>query len=384
MKILALFLAVLMLFGTTPEVTAYAAETEELEFEISPIDFSYPEAVIRKYFGVLYRSYREMLPVDISPVIDLDYEMMQNVQDWNNNLALRRSIIDENEYCYVEKEFFDYEIKFITKKDLEDQRMYHIDFSQYGKDYVVMHFVIEGIPGTAYPPIFAVNSQHTMILTKEGENYKIAYHYFPGSEGKFENDLPAASMTKERLEELVHKEFSGLGGMKYDVVKYKQRYNADATVEYALAHCENKSDKFLFVGDWYGNCMNFASQCIWTGFKLEGDTPANGGSMTSQWYCNRKSGTLIWTSVSRFWGWTQTRNCSMQIKDFYDVKAVRNGDLVHIGSYLCKEENKYTHALIVVDEDKLLLAQNSPACFVYYSDLVNNYYKFIRPVSINA
>ena len=50
---------------------------------------------------------------------------------------------------------------------------------------------------------------------------------------------------------------------------------------------------------------------------------------------------------------------------FKDVNQAANGDLVHIGSYLCEMEEKYTHALIIVDSEKLLLAQNSPACFVY-------------------
>ena len=74
----------------------------------------------------------------------------------------------------------------------------------------------------------------------------------------------------------------------------------------------------------------------------------------------------------------------MQTVEFYDVKSLKTGDLVHIGSYVCAEEEKYTHALLVADSEKLMLAQNSPACFVYYSDLVNNYARFIRPVSLDV
>ena len=74
----------------------------------------------------------------------------------------------------------------------------------------------------------------------------------------------------------------------------------------------------------------------------------------------------------------------MQVIVFNDVNALESGDLVHIGSYACAEEEKYTHALIVADSEKLILAQNSPACLVYYSDLVNNYSRFIRPVSLDA
>ena len=74
----------------------------------------------------------------------------------------------------------------------------------------------------------------------------------------------------------------------------------------------------------------------------------------------------------------------MQTVPFYNVNLVETGDIVNIGSYACEEEEKYTHALIVADSEKLMLAQNSPACFVYYSDLVNNYARFIRPVSLDV
>ena len=37
-----------------------------------------------------------------------------------------------------------------------------------------------------------------------------------------------------------------------------------------------------------------------------------------------------------------------------------------------------------VDDEKMIMAQNSPACFVYYSDLANNYARFIRPISLDA
>ena len=74
----------------------------------------------------------------------------------------------------------------------------------------------------------------------------------------------------------------------------------------------------------------------------------------------------------------------MQTVPFYNVNLVETGDIVNIGSYSCETEEKFTHAMIVVDPEKLLIAQNSPACFVYYSDLANNYSRFIRPVSLKA
>ena len=125
MKIIALFLALLMLFGcssseqvmneipeTVPEEEISVPVQKEPEVKkptkieyIAPLSKT-PEIAVINYFDALYDSYIEMLPVDISPVIDKDFEMMENVLNWNNLLAMRRSIISENDYCYVETERF--------------------------------------------------------------------------------------------------------------------------------------------------------------------------------------------------------------------------------------------------------------------------------------
>ena len=405
MKTAALFLALLLLFGcvpakpaesvisdTVPEISEpeKTGETEEEIIE-KPTEIEYvapqsktPEMAVINYFDALYDSYLAMLPIDISPVIDLDFEMMGNVQNWNTLLAMRRSIIAENDYCYVETESFPYTIDYINKKELNDQRMDYVRMSDFGEGAVALHFVIKGVEGKAYPPIFAVNSQHSMVLTFEEGTYKIAYHYFPGSEGKFQNDLPVNLMEKEEMETLLKQEFRQKAEPEVPFSEHERIYNGNAAAGYATEYCEEQNSAFHFVGDWYGNCMNFASQCIWSGFKTDSETPKGYGGMTKNWYCGKTGGTLIWSSVSRFYEWTTSENCRMQVHKFRDINKVKNGDLVHIGSYACEEEEKYTHALIVADSEKLMLAQNSPACFVYYSDLVNNYARFIRPVSLDV
>ena len=387
LKIIALFLAIFLLFGSAPAV--YAQTLDEAE-EATEVRFvapkrSSPKVAVMRYFSALYDSYTAMLPVDITPIIDTDFEMMQNVLNWNTLLQMRRSIISKEGYCYVETERFDYEIEYIKKRDLDDQRMDYVNLKKYGSNAVVLHFVIKGEEGKVYPPIFAVNSQHTVIITEDNEGeYKIAYHYFPGSEGKFENDLPVELMEKEEMEALLSAEFENTESFDVPEAKFERLYNPEKTVEYALTYCEKQNPDFYFVGDWYGNCMNFTSQSVWTGFREEGDTPKNTGTMLPNWYCTKGGGTLPWSSVSRFWNWTTGEKCGLQTVAFYNVNLAKEGDIVNIGSYVCEMEEKYTHALVLVDEEKLLLAQNSPACFVYYSDLVNNYSRFIRPVSINA
>lgn len=404
MKITAILLALLLLFGCavsepalSTEVTEPAEEVieepvfEETEEEPKPTEIEYsgaenkrPQTAVFNYFNALYDSYIAMLPVDISKTVDLDFEIMENIQNWNTLLAMRRSIIFEKGYCYVETERFPFSISYISKKDLDDQRMDYVNMKDFGEGAVALHFVINGEKGKAYPPIFAVNSQHTMILTLEDGVYKIAYHYFPGSEGKFQNDLPVTLMEREEMEALLEEAFAPVEDFEIPEAKFERLYNGEAAAEYALLFCEEPNPEFSFVGDWYGNCMNFASQCIWSGFRTEEDTARNYGSMTKKWYSGKSGGSLIWASVSRFWNWTQEETCGMQIYTFYDPAKVEKGDLVHIGSYVCETEEKYAHALFVVDPEKMVFAQNSPACFVYYSDLVNNYAKFIQPVSLKA
>ena len=388
MRILAVFMAMLMFFCYAPAVFASekqegtAIVTEEIRFAAPKR--SSPKVAVMRYFSALYDSYVAMLPVDISPIIDLDYEMMGNVLNWNELLQMRRRLIAENGFCYVETERFDYKIEYIRERDLDDQRMDYVDLDDYGENAAVLHFVIKGEEGKAYPPIFAVNSQHSVIITEENGEYKIAYHYFPGSEGKFQNDLPVETMTEEEMQNLLEEEFIELTEYRTPYAEYSRSYDAENAVSYALEHCENRNKKFYFVGDWYGNCMNFASQCVWSGFRRNGESPANTGGMTRDWYCTKYSGTLIWASVGNFWKWIGTKDCDMQVFRFYDVRSAKEGDIVNIGSYACATPKKYTHALILVDEEKMLLAQNSPACFVYYSDLANNYARFIRPISLDA
>ena len=91
--------------------------------------------------------------------------------------------------------------------------MDYVRMKDFGEGAVALHFVINGIDGKAYPPIFALNSQHTIILTFADGIYKVAYHYFPGSEGKFENDLPVETMEREEMEKLLEEEFSSKAAM---------------------------------------------------------------------------------------------------------------------------------------------------------------------------
>ena len=91
---------------------ALPEKADEEVFEVAEIKYNAPESktpelAVTNYFDALYDSYRTMLPMDLSAIIDLDFEMMVNVQSWSDLLAMRRSIISEKDYCFVENHILD-------------------------------------------------------------------------------------------------------------------------------------------------------------------------------------------------------------------------------------------------------------------------------------
>ncbi len=210
-------------------------------------------------------------------------------------------LIFEHEFCFVDTEKKPYTINYIDENELGDQRMDYIDLANYGEGAVTLHFIIEGTPHEVYPPLFAVNSEHTIVLSFDGGCYKVAYHYFPGSEGKFENDLEVEMLSEAQMMGILTTEFAEIDLSPPKAI-YDWAYDPVAAANYALTYCEEQNPSFYFVGDWYGNCMNFVSQSIWAGFASDSDTPKNYGAMTSDWYCGKVGGTLIWASASRFLG----------------------------------------------------------------------------------
>ena len=237
-KSLKKLVIILVMFAFFCCGAAFSEEADKKFFELTEIKYNAPESktpelAVTNYFDALYDSYRAMLPMDLSKIIDLDFEMMVNVQNWNDLLAMRRNIINEKDYCFVETEHLPYIINYFPKKELDDQRMDFVSMRKYGEGAVALHFVINGIDKRAYPPIFALNSQHTVILTFEDGVYKVAYHYFPGSEGKFENDLPVTTMEREEMEKLLE-----------EVIKVKK-------LELAVKSEEDlKVDKHLYSKDY--------------------------------------------------------------------------------------------------------------------------------------
>jgi hypothetical protein len=108
--------------------------------------------------------------------------------------------------------------------------------------------------------------------------------------------------------------------------------------------------------------------------------------MAAAWYMGGGGGSPAWENVGHFWDWI-TGSGEITAQEILGAYELRGGDLIQTeaGSYRTTGGNppgEYTHSLLVADEETLLLAQNTPACFVYYSDLVNVEARMVRPVEL--
>ena len=102
-----------------PEPEPEPEEPAVLTFKVVP--GLTPEETLEIYLNQLYRSYVEMKPLDLSPVANFEHgRMMQNLQSWNDLLALRRRVIFEHDFCFVDTERKPYSINYIKEKELSD------------------------------------------------------------------------------------------------------------------------------------------------------------------------------------------------------------------------------------------------------------------------
>ena len=100
--------------------------------------------------------------------------------------------------------------------------------------------------------------------------------------------------------------------------------------------------------------------------------------MTSQWYGGGGGGSAAWENVNSFW---QAITGSQNLKGavITSASALQTGDVVQT-RLVIRNENQYSHMFLVVDADSLVLAQNTPGCFIYYSDLAYLKTRYVRPL----
>lgn len=348
-----------------------------------------PRDVIEAYFDRMYTTYITNEPEDFSDLLDMSQEVNQNMVTWQNMLLQRRRLIAENNLAYVETERFDYQINYAEQAD--DERMEF--WSRYGQgeggDELFIHFSITGEKGEAYPPLMAMNSFHTMRLKEIDGDWKITFHYFPGSVRKYYRTNTLVLPSDEEYLKQLSAEFAPIKAPAGDAVIPigAKPYNAQRTALYAEKFTEVGNPEFYDIGDWMGNCQNFISQSVWYGFSKDGAEPSvnRRDNMTNAWFAGGGGGSPAWENVGHFWNYAVSGG-TMKSTILEGAAELELGDIIQTRSaaLLDASDTGFSHSLIVTDEETLKLAQNSPACFVYYSDVLGVETRMIRPVYLIA
>lgn len=336
------------------------------------------EETIYQYFEQQYEAYINLQYIDFTSLLDMSEARNRNSVVWLKTLIQRRRLIEENGFAYIETVKFPYEI--LYEKEPRDERM---DFwNRRGlieKDEVIVHFTIKGQKGRVYPPLMAVNAQHTMRFKKIDDRWKITFHYFTGSTRRFHHSTTLVLPSKDEMLNNLKEEFkvssSATSIPKTALPPNASGYNGRRAAEYAKTYSESRNPDFYSISDWSGNCSNFTSQSLWYGF---------GKNMTSEWFAGQGGGSPAWENVEQFWDYVTTPNNphdqGLHGEVANKISQLHTGDIIQIRTGSFREnDDKYNHSLILVDDSKLILAQNSPDCLVYYSDLVNVETRFFKP-----
>ena len=365
---------------------SFQAQLDELLWAVQTA--TNPTDIIYAYFEMKYLSYIYLQEVDLRPVLDMTRFGTYNIERWMANLVQRRRLLWETNLAFVNTERHDFTINFIGEEELNDIRMEH--WASFDRDIPegeeIFHFVITGEPGKAYPPLMAVNAQHTIRLVPNEEGgWLITLHFFPGSVRKFYRTGPLRYYDDDEVLAAILEEFDSAGIAAVEPRAGSRLYNPIFAADYAKAFAEHNNPAFYRINDWMGNCMNFVSQSILHGFG-SGEIPEDSLSrfMTREWFAGSGGGAPAWENVGFFWQYV-TSGGALQGQVLDSASALRVGDIVLTRTlYVFHQDDpeRFTHSLIVVDSDTLLLAQNTPANFIYYSDLVNTVRRYIRPVAV--
>lgn len=334
----------------------------------APLD---PQATVRAYLEGQYEAYLAMEPVDLSAVADTESRAVKNELLWLRLLIQRRRLLMDSRLCYVPVKALPYTLVWIDENELKDPRMEALGAP--GDGEMDLHFIVTGEDGRAYPPMLAVNAQHTVRLRRDGGVWKVKLHEYPGASRRFGGAPPSVPSNRAALERL-RMEFARLStGAAPETPAGAAAYDGKAAAAYAVRYLHSPNPAYYDIGDWLGNCANFTSQCIRAGFG-GGDSPEDGTAMTDVWFAGAGGGSPAWENVGKFWDYAMGSG-TFGAAVVPTAAALRVGDLVQVRS----GGGKYNHNLLVVDARTLRLAQNSPDCLVYYADLVNNSMRALRP-----
>ena len=341
-----------------------------------------PEELVREYFSTVYKSYLSFEDADLTNIMDFNVHHNHTFRTWVSMINQRRRLLFENELCFVDTEEKDYTIEFLEEDELEDNRInYWKEMNAAGIEpsdtEVLLHFVIKGTAGEAYAPFMSLNSQHSIRMRRSDPNaeWRIVWHYYPGAVRSFRSpNITLELLDDEEALEKLYKEFEHAVELPESRI-----YNSANAVSYALEYTESPNPEFYQISDWMGNCANFVSQCIWAG--LHGDnelsTIIEGKYMNNIWFAGAGGGSPAWENVEYQWDYA-----IVGLKPAFppNVNSLLPGDIVQSRTVSIEGNERFSHTLVLVDRERMMFAQNSPCSFVYYSDMLNNEYRFLRPM----
>ncbi|KUO60135.1 MAG: hypothetical protein APF84_00060 [Gracilibacter sp. BRH_c7a] len=348
------------------------------------------EETIEQFFEQQYNAYADLQYIDISYLLDMNQVRLRNSLIWLETLIQRRSLIEEHQLAFVETAKYPYKITYDNEP--RDQRMeFWTRRGLINEDEVIVHFTITGEKGQAYPPLMAVNSQHTMRLNEIDGVWKITFHYFPGATRRFHQNNSLILPSEEEMLADLMEEFRASpdnSSARTPLQSNTSTYDGVRAAQYAKKYSESRNPAFYDIEDWLGNCANFISQSLLAGLGTGELTDIQRENMTSQWYAGEGGGSPAWENVEYFWEYA-TESQGIQDQGLHGevvetISELELGGIVQVrtGKTGRNDEN-FNHSLILVDSSTLLLAQNSPDCFVYYSDLVNVDARFFNPRGLN-
>ncbi len=381
--LLFIILATILISACNTSVIEEGKSSEITEFDIiitPELNLSLEET-IQAYFESQYSTYVTMNYLDLRFFLEMDRLNNINYTRWLRNILTRRKAIEKNKIAYVDKEVKPFNI--IFNQEVEDDRMSFFEERDIISDNdEIIHFTITSEKDTGYPPFFAMNDQHTMALNKDSGRWKIVYHYFPGASRHRSRDI-IELISQEEMEELVKLEVA-FDEQTSNEVTYDKGivYDNEKAVEYAYKYISNHNDRFYLIDALMGNCANFTSQVIWYGFAKNENLNIR-EYMTDEWYAGYGGGSPAWENVEHFWRFA-TKEKTRSQQGMYgeivnNINLLEKGGLIQIRSKVSSEDGDFNHNLILVDKERMLLAQNSPDCFIYYSDIVNVDFRFFNP-----
>jgi len=156
-------------------------------------------------------------------------------------------------------------------------------------------------------------------------------------------------------------------------------YNRERALLYAERYAFSQNPIFGDFRELGGNCTNFVSQCVSSGFGDE----ENVDPMTKKWFAGSGGGTSPWENCDYFWDYA-VNNKGIGGQVLSSVSQMQGGDVLQLRSIGANDPDDFSHTLFMVDSEKGIFAQNSPSNFVYYSDLVNIVSRYFRPAYLLA